>query len=134
MKIAGSREYRVTDRSLSGPGSTRATSPSLTSSPFPLATVISANWAGVFISPRYLTENSRRSDSILPAGISTLRVRIADSTSCAVSPRAASSLGESHTRIAKRRSPKIGAPDTPGIVCIRGLIVRSAMSDSSIRL
>ena len=35
-----------------------------------------------------------------PAGISTLRERIAASTSCTVSPRAASAAVESQTRIA----------------------------------
>ena len=82
--------------------------PSLTSCPPSLlGPTRSPNSSGVFSSPRERTENSRRSDSMRPAGISTLRVRIARSTSCTVSPRAASSAATSHTRIEKRRSPKI---------------------------
>ncbi len=56
--------------------------------------------SGVLSSPIERMVNSRCSDSIRPAGISTLRVRMADSTSCTASPRDARSSGESQTRIA----------------------------------
>ena len=46
------------------------------------------------------TENSRRSDSIRPAGISTFRLWIALVTSCTVRPWAASALTDSQIRMA----------------------------------
>ncbi len=60
---------------------------------------MSPNASGVFSSPRERTENSRRVDSIRPAGISTFRAAIAPSTSWTVRFRAASSSGCTHTRI-----------------------------------
>ena len=96
-------------RSSSGPSSTRPTSLSLISTPPSLRTTRLPNSSGVLSSPRERTVNSRRSDSMRPAGTSTLRLRIAASTSCTVSPRAASSEALSQTRIEKRRSPKIWA-------------------------
>ena len=90
---------RKIERSSSGPSSTRATSFSLTSCVPWLATTISPNSPGVLSSPSERTENSRRVDSIRPAGISTLRAAIADSTSWTESPRAESAWGSTHTRI-----------------------------------
>ena len=75
--------------------------------------------------------NSRLSDSMRPAGISTFRLRIAASTSCTVSPRAASSFGEIQIRIEIRRSPKMSELPTPGMVWRRSFTVRSAMSERS---
>ena len=95
-----------------------------------LLTTRSPNSSGVFNSPRERTVNSRRSDSMRPAGTSTLRLRMADSTSWTVSPRAASSEAESHTRIENRRSPKIRAWPTPGSVWSRLFTSRSPMSES----
>ena len=99
MATAELPRKRSTVRSFSGPNSTRATSLSFTSCPFWLATVRLPNSSGVLSSPRERTVNSRRSDSIRPAGISTLRLRTAAWMSCTVRPWAASRLGESQMRI-----------------------------------
>ena len=64
-----------------------------------LDTANSPNSRGVLSSPSERTENSRRVDSIRPAGISTLRETIAFSTSCTVSPRADRASGRTQTRI-----------------------------------
>ena len=117
-------------RSSSAPSSTRPRSLSLTSTPLALETTSSANSSGVLSSPSERTVNSRRSDSIRPAGTSTLRLRIACCTSCTVRPRADSSEADSHTRIENRRSPKIRAWPTPGRVCSRVFTSRSPMSES----
>jgi hypothetical protein len=87
-------------RTSSAPSSILATSPSLTSWPFALDTTMLSYSAAVLSSPRERTENSRRSDSIRPAGISTFRLWIALTTSCTVRPREASALTETQTRIA----------------------------------
>ena len=91
--------YRRALRSSSGPSSTRPMSFSLIGWPSTFETVSSANSPGVLSSPRVRTVNSRRWLSIRPAGTSTLRLRMAASTSWTVSPRAASSAGSSQTRI-----------------------------------
>ena len=91
------------------------------------------NSSGVFSSPRARTVNSRRRDSMRPAGTSTLRLRIADSMSWTVRPRAASSEGEIQMRMDGRRSPWICAWATPSIACSRVLTTRSAITDSWIR-
>ncbi len=117
-------------RSFSGPSSTRARSRNFTSCPPWFATTRFPNSSGVFSSPSDRTVNSRRSDSIRPAGISTLRLRMAASTSWTVSPRADSSAGSSQIRIEYRRSPNTCARPTPGKVWSRDLTSRSAMSDS----
>ena len=100
MATEGIPLKRKMERSSSGPSSTFATSLSLTSWPPWLATTSSPNSCGVFSSPSERTENSRRVDSMRPAGISTLREVIAFSTSCTVRPRADSWSGCTHTRIA----------------------------------
>ena len=133
MATEGVPFQRKIERSSSGPSSTRETSFSLTCWLPWLATTISPNSCGVFSSPRERTENSRRVDSIRPAGISTLRETIAFCTSCTVSPRAESAWGSTHTRIEKRRSPKMAALPTPGRLCNRALTSRSATSDSCIK-
>ena len=69
--------YRSALRSSSAPSSTRPRSLSLTSTPLSLLTTSSENSAGVLSSPRLRTVNSRRSDSIRPAGTSTFRLRMA---------------------------------------------------------
>ncbi len=99
MATEGIPSKRKIERSSSGPSSTFATSLSLVSW-FPwLATTSSRNSSGVLSSPSERTENSRRVDSIRPAGISTLRALIAASTSCTVSERADKASGCTHTRI-----------------------------------
>src|SRR5205807_7595753 len=65
-----------------------------------VGTTSSPNSCGVLSSPSERTENSRRVDSMRPAGISTLREAIAPSTSWTVRPRADSASGFTHTRIA----------------------------------
>ena len=71
-------------RSSSAPSSTLAMSPSLTTCEFVVATTMLANSSAFLSSPNERTENSRRSDSIRPAGISTLRAWMARTTSCTV--------------------------------------------------
>ena len=117
-------------RSSSAPSSVRPRSRSLTRTPSVLDTTRSENSSGVLSSPRERTVNSRRADSIRPAGTSTLRLRMACCTSCTVRPRADSSAAESHTRMEKRRSPKMRACPTPGRVCRRLLTRRSLRSES----
>jgi hypothetical protein len=117
-------------RSSSAASSTRPRSLSLISTPPSLLTTRLENSSGVLSSPRERTVNSRRSDSMRPAGTSTLRDRMACSTSCTVRPCAASCEAEIHTRMEKRRSPKMRACPTPGSVWRRLFTSRSPMSES----
>ena len=91
--------YRSTLRSFSGPSSTVPRSRNFTSCPPSLDTVMLPNSSGVLSSPSDRTENSRRWLSMRPAGTSTLRDWIADSTSWTVMPLATSSSGSSQIRI-----------------------------------